>query len=345
MIDTEADEVRLCALEGCENPLPPPAVDAEGKRKGGRPSAYCSKTHADAASRARRAAAVASVADPLLEVRRIADEFTPTAASLIELLDAMRARFDDAAEAALGRVTEAETEAATARHETEDAHQVAAKADTARATALAASRDDKMAKAKAERTAEQALKDAEETRQRSWAEVAAHERARGAAESATVAAERARDALVADLRTTREEFSAVRAERARLTADLGERDTALARAVAELEALLDRLDEAKARLTVSEKDCAAVRAESTGLRGDLDRVRAELAQEHTARSLAEARATAVGEELERAQARAAADQARYDDVVRQLAELARPPAVEEAPTPSPESGVDPPELH
>ncbi|WP_410663744.1 hypothetical protein [Amycolatopsis sp. lyj-84] len=344
MIDTDADEVRLCALEGCENPLPPPAVDAEGRRKGGRPSAYCSKTHADAASRARRAAAVASVADPLLEVRRIADEFTPAAASLVELLDAMRSRFDDAAEAALGRVTEAETEAATAKREAEDAQQAAAKADTARATALAASRDDKMAKAKAERTTEQALKDAEETRQRSWTEIAAHERARGAAEAATVAAERARDALVSDLRTLREDFAAVREEKTRLTADLGERDTALARAVAELEALLDRLDEAKARVTVSEKDCVAARAESAVLRGDLDRVRASLAEEHTARSLAEARATALGEELERAQARAAADQARYDDVVRQLAELARPPVVEEAPVLSPESGVEASEL-
>ncbi|MFI9452052.1 hypothetical protein [Amycolatopsis sp. NPDC052450] len=344
MIDTDADEVRLCALEGCENPLPPPAVDAEGKRKGGRPSAYCGKTHADAASRARRAAAVASVADPLLEVRRIADEFTPAAASLVELLDAMRSRFDNAAEAALGRVTEAETDAATARREAEDAHQAAAKADTARATALAASRDDKMAKAKAERAAEQALKDAEETRQRSWTEVAAHERARGAAEAATVAAERARDALVSDLRTLREDFAAVRAEKTRLTAELGERDTALARAVAELEPLLDRLDEAKARATVSEKDCAAAREESAALRGDLDRVRAELAQEHTARSLAEARATALAEELERAQARAAADQTRYDDVVRQLAELARPPVAEEAATPSRESPVEASEL-
>ncbi|MFI7119161.1 hypothetical protein [Amycolatopsis sp. NPDC049868] len=312
MIDTDADEIRLCALEGCDNPLPPPAVDAEGKRKGGRPSAYCGKAHADAASRARRAAAVASVADPLLEVRRIADEFTPTAASLVELLDAMRSRFDDAGEAALGRVTEAETDAATARREAEDAQQAAAKADTARAAALAASRDDKMAKAKAERAAEQALKDAEETRQRSWTEVAAHERARGAAEAATVAAERARDALLAELRTLREEFAAIREEKTRLTAELGERDTALARAVAELEALQERFDEAKTRVTVSEKESAGLRA--------------SLAEEHTARSLAEARATALAEELERAQARAAADQARYDDVVRRLAGLARPPA-------------------
>ncbi len=336
MIDTEADEVRLCALEGCENPLPPPAVDAEGKRKGGRPSAYCGKTHADAASRARRAAAVASVADPLLEVRRIADEFTPASASLVELLDAMRSRFDDAAEAALGRVTEAETESATARREADEAHQAAAKADSSRATALAASRDDKLAKVKAEKTAEQALKDAEETRQRAWTEVAAHERARGAAEAATVAAERARDGLVADLRTLREDFLAVREAKTRLTTELGERDTALARAVAELEALLDRLDEAKARLTVSEKDCAAARAESGGLREDLDRVRAELAQEHTARSLAEARATALSEELERARTRAVADQTRYDEVVRQLAELARPKPVEAQPVDSPE---------
>ncbi|MFC9257582.1 coiled-coil domain-containing protein [Amycolatopsis thailandensis] len=316
MIDTDTDEVRLCALEGCENPLPPPAVDAEGKRKGGRPSAYCGKTHADAASRARRAAAVASVADPLLEVRRIADEFTPTATSLVDLLGAMHSRFDAADDAALGRVTEAESEAATARREAEDAQQAAAKADTARAAALAASRDDKLAKAKAERTAEQALKDAEETRQRAWNEIAAHERARGAAEAATVAAERARDTLTAELRTLREDFAALREENARLTADLSERDTALARAAAELEASLERLGEAKARVTVSEKDCAAVRA--------------DLAKEHTARSLAEARVTALGEELERARARAVADQARYDEVVRQLAGLARPPANDEA---------------
>ncbi|MER6667759.1 hypothetical protein ABT256_24645 [Amycolatopsis japonica] len=307
MIDTDADEVRLCALEGCENPLPPPAVDAEGKRKGGRPSAYCGKAHADAASRARRAAAVASVADPLLEVRRIADEFTPAAASLVELLDAMRSRFDDAGEAALGRVTEAETDAATARREAEDAQQAAAKADTARATAVAASRDDKAAKVKAERAAEQALKDAEETRQRSWAEVAAHERARGAAEAATVAAERARDELVAELRT-------LRAEKSRLTTELAERDMAVARAATELAGLRDRLDEAKTRATVSDKDSAGLRA--------------SLAEEHTARSLAEARATALAEELERAHARAAADQTRYDDVVRRLAIPSRESAVE-----------------
>ncbi|MEV7548180.1 hypothetical protein AB0N89_00985 [Amycolatopsis sp. NPDC089917] len=295
MIDTDADEVRLCALEGCENPLPPPAVDAEGKRKGGRPSAYCGKAHADAASRARRAAAVASVADPLLEVRRIADEFTPAATSLVDLLAVMRSRFDDAAEAALGRVTEAESDATAARREAEDAHQAAAKADSARATALAASRDDKLAKVKAERVAEQALKDEEEARRRAWTEIAAHERARGAAEAATVAAERARDTLTSDLARLREDFDAVREEKTRLT-----------------------------------EDCGAARAESAGLRGELDRVRAELAREHTSRSLAEARVTALGEELERAQARAVADQGRYDDVVRQLAALVRKPATDEA---------------
>src|SRR5699024_508729 len=75
-----------CALEGCNNPLPGPAVDAQGKRKGGRPSSYCCKAHADAASRNRRAAQTAAVVDPLVELRQVIDSFTPTAQPLLDTL-------------------------------------------------------------------------------------------------------------------------------------------------------------------------------------------------------------------------------------------------------------------
>ncbi|MDT7724105.1 MAG: hypothetical protein QOI21_681 [Actinomycetota bacterium] len=337
MSETQEETLEMpqtCALEGCENPLSPPAVDAEGRRKGGRPSAYCGKAHADAASRARRTATIATVSDPLADVRRLAEGFEPAAAGLVELLQGIRASFAEAESAALARVTEAEAQAAQARKEADDAQQESVKAATARNQALAAARDDRLARAKAEKTAERAEEDAEEHKQRAWSEIAAHERARGAAEAAARSAEAARDELAGEVRNLREQFLALRADSIDLTKQLAERDAALARLTAEHEATLERLDHARRLTADTERDRDTARRESSQSQLELQKERERSAEENTARRLAEARAAGLAGDLTLAREQVISGQARLDQLVAQLAELARPePAAEELSAP------------
>src|SRR5699024_10787744 len=184
----------VCALEGCDNPLPGPSVDEQGRRKGGRPSSYCCKAHADTASRNRRAAQTASVVDPLVEARRLAEEFTPTAQPLLDMLRHVTERFEGAEQGAIGQVRQAQEDVAAAHAAAEDAQRRAEQAERARDKALATSRDEQQAREEAQRQAKQAADDAERVRQEAWATVAEHERARGAAEAATESANTARDA-------------------------------------------------------------------------------------------------------------------------------------------------------
>ena len=339
----EAPETpQICALDGCENPLPPPAIDAEGRRKGGRPSAYCGKAHADAASRARRTATIATVSDPLADVRRLAEGFEPAAAGLVELLQGMRASFAEAETAALARVTEAEAQAAQARKDADDAQQESVKAETARNQALAAARDDRLARAKAEKSAERAAVDAEEHKQRAWSEIAAHERARGAAEAAARSADAARDELAGEVRNLREQFLALRADSIGITKQLAERDSALSRLAAEHEAALERLDHARRLTADTERDRDTARRESSEIQGELQKERGRAAEENTARRLAEARAAGLADDLALARDQVTSGQARLDQLVAQLTELARPvepPAPEE---PITEAGEDVP---
>src|SRR4051794_35419880 len=72
----------VCALEECDLPLPARALDALGRPKGGRRPRYCSKAHADAASRQRRARDSAAVADPLAQALTAGKAFVPAAREL-----------------------------------------------------------------------------------------------------------------------------------------------------------------------------------------------------------------------------------------------------------------------
>src|SRR3954451_18930117 len=72
----------VCALEECDLPLPARALDALGRPKGGRRPRYCSKAHADAASRQRRARDSAAVADPLVLALTAGEAFVPAAREL-----------------------------------------------------------------------------------------------------------------------------------------------------------------------------------------------------------------------------------------------------------------------
>jgi chromosome segregation ATPase len=316
----------VCALEGCDNPLPPRGLTADGRRKGGRPPAYCCKAHADAASRARRAAQTAAIVDPLVEVGRIVERFDPTARTLVEALHEIQQRLAHAEEGALGRVRAAEEEAAAARREAASAERAAEKAEEARAKALAAAREDREARQQAERRADQAERAADEVRRRSWELVAEHERARGAAEAAQVAAERARDELAAELRAAHSQLAELQAAYRAAQREVADRDAALARAEAAQATLTGQLQASEARRAQLERDRDAVRDHLHSVQGELTAVRAELArvqeqvakaqervtEEHTARQVAEARVEALERELAALRQELAAAHARFD---------------------------------
>src|SRR5699024_3198454 len=173
-------------------------------RKGGRPSSYCCKAHADAASRNRRAAQTAAVVDPLVELRQVIDSFTPTAQPLLETLRHLTDRLETAEQGAIAQVQQAQEDAAHAHASAEEARRDTEQAERARDRALAEARDDRAARDEAQRQARTAADDAERVRQESWATVAEHERARGEAEASRDAAIEARDAALGDVRALRE---------------------------------------------------------------------------------------------------------------------------------------------
>jgi chromosome segregation ATPase len=288
-------EERVCALEGCDNPLPVPAVDEQGRRKGGRPSSYCCKAHADAASRQRRAVQAAAVLDPLVELRRCAEAFGAVTEPVLDSLHAMAQRLDAADEAAVAQVRQADEQASAARAEAEDALRRAEQAERARDRALAQVRDAQSARTEAEKAAQQAMAAAEQTQRDAWAQVAQHERARGAAESAATASAQARDELSRQLRETRSQVDELVAARARLTerADdvenrFRELSTAHTVATERLEAATARAEATQSSLDHARREVTEARDEATAHRAELDQIRAQLAEERTARQLAEA---------------------------------------------------------
>src|SRR5690348_2573017 len=107
-----AVERGVCALEGCVLPLPP----MEGR---GRRPKYCSKAHADQASRDRRTADTLTVDEPLARAEALArtlplDAVADQIAQLRDFLEA-------AQDGALGRVRHAEAETVAARQMAADA--------------------------------------------------------------------------------------------------------------------------------------------------------------------------------------------------------------------------------
>ncbi|MBT0768341.1 hypothetical protein KIH74_05365 [Kineosporia sp. J2-2] len=176
-------ETSTCRLDGCEEPLPPRPRDELGRPKGGRRARYCSKAHADAASRQRRANDLAAVADPLALAKEATQGVLPVAKQLSEQLTALMARFEQAEQGALARVQAAETEAGEAHAEAARAAEGEQQAEQARREALAAARTDREEKDQALRRASQAQAEAERIRDETWKQVVEHERARGQAEA------------------------------------------------------------------------------------------------------------------------------------------------------------------
>lgn len=249
-----ASATGVCGLDGCDQPLPARPLDELGRPKGGRRARYCSKAHADTASRQRRAADLAAVADPLALAREASGEVLPVARRLGEQLTALITRFEQAETGALGRVRAAESEAEQAHAEAARATEAEQHAETARREALAAARHDRQEKDLADRRAQDARAEAEQIRDDAWKQVAAHERARGQAEADLEAARATLEALRrehADLLDTSQE------QRNRLT----HLDVQLATATVEHREALARATELTTRLEQAEQHHRAAEAD------------------------------------------------------------------------------------
>ncbi|MDQ1289613.1 MAG: hypothetical protein QG622_3179, partial [Actinomycetota bacterium] len=259
--DDGAGRADVCALEGCDIPLPARALDEHGRLRSGRRPRYCCKGHADAASRQRRARDLAAVADPLAQVRGLGETFLPAARELRTDLAGMIERFEGAQKGALGRVTVAEQEAAEALADAHAARQEADAAEQARRAAVAGAREDRQARDNAVREAERSREDAERARTLAWEQVAEHERARGHAEAARDAAEQSVESLAAEAREMRGLLDAERARVAVLTEGLGAARADLERVRGERAGLSVRLEAAE----------RAVRDQAEAARRDLER--------------------------------------------------------------------------
>jgi hypothetical protein len=263
-----------CALEGCELPLPPRGLDEQGRAKGGRRPQYCSKAHADAASRQRRAREVASVEDPLALARSAGEAFLPGARALAAQLSELIARFDEAEAGALARVQAAEQEASSAAAEALAARENAEAAEQARRVALAQARQDRQARDNAIKEADRARSEAEQVRTAAWEQVAVHERGRGQAEAARLAAQASADALIGQNRELREQNQLAQKARVELTALLADTRQDQERAEGVNRALSARV-EAVERLSAREGERLRDRADV--LQGRVGELQAELA--------------------------------------------------------------------
>ncbi|GAB2830205.1 hypothetical protein GCM10022221_31140 [Actinocorallia aurea] len=289
----------VCGLDGCELPLPP-----AGR---GRPPKYCSKAHADQASRERRAADAALVEEPLKHAEALAQHVPAAIAVLQAQLAELTGFLDKAQTGALARVERAEAETRSARQAAADAEARADSAESAAVRAVEEARADRTARASAERDAVAARAEAERVRADAAERVEAHQQARAAAEAARTSAEQARDGAVSDL---------VEARRAR------EHDAEHARArLAELTALLETRgregEQLRHALTEAREALADVRGQATAQQARAEAAEADL---HTARREAAETGTRLAGALEQATAQAAAARAEADQAVAALAE-------------------------
>jgi hypothetical protein len=219
-LPNENSPVEVCALDGCETPLPPRALDETGRPKGGRRPQYCGKPHADLASRQRRARDLDAVSDPLTQAQATGALFLPSARQLAEQLTELIARYDQAESGALGRVRAAEHETAQANADATTAREAAESAERDRRQALAQARQDRQARDNAIKEAGQARHESEQIRTSAWEQVAVHERSRGQAEAARAAAEAASTELAGQNRQLREQVELAQARLGELTARL-----------------------------------------------------------------------------------------------------------------------------
>jgi len=284
-VESDSPDPGVCALEGCDLPLPVRPLDELGRPRAGRRPQYCGKAHADAASRQRRARDVAAVADPLTLAREAGQVFLPTARQLAAQLADLITHVDRAEAGALARVGAAEEEAARAGAEAAAARDASEAAEQGRRQALATARQDRQARDNAVKEAERARQEAEQIRSQAWEQVAAHERGRGQAEAARVAAESVSDDLAGQNRQLREQVDLARSTVAELTARIAADGQDLERARGEGLALAAR---AEAVEQLKNQEIAALREHLARLeeRAAVLQTHAEQAGEQ-ARSLAQ----------------------------------------------------------
>jgi hypothetical protein len=195
-MDEEADGRAGCALEGCENLLPPPARDERGRLKGGKPVRYCSKAHADEASRRRRALEAVGAEEPLQLLRNLGGETREVMDAALTQFAEIRRRWDELDAGAVAQSAKDRVDTAEAMLKVERAERVADDAERAKAEAVAAAAKDQQLRMAAEQAAEAAVQEAEQVRKTAWEQTAEHERARGQAETRALLAEQGqRDAL------------------------------------------------------------------------------------------------------------------------------------------------------
>jgi hypothetical protein len=164
--------------------------------KGGKPVRYCSKAHADEASRRRRALESVGVDEPLHVLRSLGGQTREVVDSAVRELAEIRRRWDELDAGAVARSAVDRAETASAMLKVERAERAAEDAERSRVETAAAAAKDQQRRVAAEEAAEAAVREAERTRKAAWEETAEHERARGQAEArATLAEQGQRDAL------------------------------------------------------------------------------------------------------------------------------------------------------
>ncbi|MFI0369708.1 hypothetical protein ACH35V_17695 [Actinomadura sp. 1N219] len=311
-----------CALAGCTQPLPPPGR--------GRPAKYCSKAHADQASRDRRAADAAALDEPLRRAEALAGRLPEAIGGLQEQLTALTDALAQAQAGGLARVQRAEAESVAARQAEADADARAAEADRARARAETAATDAAQARRAAEQVAERDRAALAQVRADTAETIAAHTQLRDAAREAQAAAETARDAKTAELREARQgheqdlarrdaairaqtgQLDAARTDLARTTDALSAAREALATAGGEARAQRTRAEAAEhARdaalrdLQTTEARAAALDRRSRDLQTAADQAAAEAADARAALTACEAVSNRLETALEAARAEAA----------------------------------------
>lgn len=288
--ETRGEGQAICLLDGCAEPIP-------ANRKGGKK--YCSKAHADQASRQRRQLAETTAGPVLDELRALRQEaeatFSEHAAPLLASISALQERFATLDSSAVAETALAREEAATAKLARQEA-QDAAEQDRNRANAAdRQARDDRQRRTDAERDAaraHEAARDAEIARAKADGARQSAVEAKGVAEerAALVASELAdlraeHSQLQTRLHLLDEHIVADRRRQEDTVRELREQHQAELRTRQEHhQDLLRRLesdrDDTRTRLTEERQAHARLRAELDQLRRSSDLERNEVSRTH-----------------------------------------------------------------
>ncbi|SFB54561.1 hypothetical protein SAMN05216266_11842 [Amycolatopsis marina] len=288
--ETSEEISPICLLEGCSAPIPP-------NRKGGKK--YCSKAHADQASRQRRQLAETTAGPVLDELRLLRQEaetvFSEHTTPLLAAVAALQERFATLDTSAVAETARAREEAAAARLAQQEA-QEAAEQDRLRVQAAErAAAEDREHRAQAEREAARArdaARDAEIARARADGARQSALEDKGAAEerAALVAGELAdlraeHSQLQTRLHLLDEHIVANRQRHEETVRELREQHQADLRTQQNHhQDLLRRLesdrDDTRAQLAQERKAHGTFRAELDQLRGRWDIERSELSRTH-----------------------------------------------------------------